>query len=901
MKVKEGVAIFFVLFLLNFLSASFQVGNSSHSIEKQYGSSENISGWVNISLNQEPADSLFSYPNGNSTKLIDLILGNSNFTYSCNVPECKNDYASEGGRGKNSINLSLYPRDSKLVGIKIKGNINSIDSLNLTLQSNANASCSSQIELDFLNDGSVEFINTNPYAGGQSCESLKNKGCFNSSKESDEYFVGKFPNKHCQNVTLYSSPGFRLGAWIDNESGGDKRNITMALYDSRMELVENNGKGIECILPIAGRGEVSCNINFSVEKPTKYYVCVYSTKTGGTDDAQIRGYSDSKGCGFYGAGKMPETEAFDIFAHGVGFGAIGELNISDAYDKEDKVMSTMKDYISLRYEDQCPSEGCIIPLLIKSNEKQDISIKDLKLRYSTTSGEKLEDKLYLLTSVPPRINSSTFQKLFLDSGNFSVPPSYGNYSFQLSLNGTKLFSENISIKNFPKVLGITPTLAPAMIPTDFEVSKSTNKTIIEYSWDFNDSTPIQKTTTNKITHTYPAQGTYDLTIKLKDSDGLEGAKTFQIIVGIPKEQIKTILDKDIASLEKIKAQIKRFDELVQDGLNAILRTREVEQELKDLQILHNMASKEEDYGKIIENLSRIEVPDSITLTKQMPFLQVLPSEDRIDLETLKEVAGGYANETDAQAFLDAVLIWELENANLKMSLEEFSSSLNGKSYPILNKVIIDVKKNYSEKSVYLFLEKIEGLIFKEKYFEKESGNYFYWMLGEDEKQIEFVTPKYMGVENLPVFLSPSVSALSIEQKKVEPTTIDLKQRWGAIILSLTILLLIAGIIYIALSIWYRRRYESYLFKNRNDLYNLISYVDNSKKKGESEEIMKNNLKKSGWTGEQVTYILNKYAGKRTGMIELPITKFIDRLFDKSAKPVNPPQKTNPPGFMKKPF
>jgi len=440
-----------------------------------------------------------------------------------------------------------------------------------------------------------------------------------------------------------------------------------------------------------------------------------------------------------------------------------------------------------------------------------------------------------------------------------------------------------------------------MIPTDFEVSKSTNKTIIEYSWDFNDSTPIQKTTTNKITHTYPAQGTYDLTIKLKDSDGLEGAKTFQIIVGIPKEQIKTILDKDIASLEKIKAQIKRFDELVQDGLNAILRTREVEQELKDLQILHNMASKEEDYGKIIENLSRIEVPDSITLTKQMPFLQVLPSEDRIDLETLKEVAGGYANETDAQAFLDAVLIWELENANLKMSLEEFSSSLNGKSYPILNKVIIDVKKNYSEKSVYLFLEKIEGLIFKEKYFEKESGNYFYWMLGEDEKQIEFVTPKYMGVENLPVFLSPSVSALSIEQKKVEPTTIDLKQRWGAIILSLTILLLIAGIIYIALSIWYRRRYESYLFKNRNDLYNLISYVDNSKKKGESEEIMKNNLKKSGWTGEQVTYILNKYAGKRTGMIELPITKFIDRLFDKSAKPVNPPQKTNPPGFMKKPF
>ena len=62
-----------------------------------------------------------------------------------------------------------------------------------------------------------------------------------------------------------------------------------------------------------------------------------------------------------------------------------------------------------------------------------------------------------------------------------------------------------------------------------------------------------------------------------------------------------------------------------------------------------------------------------------------------------------------------------------------------------------------------------------------------------------------------------------------------------------------------------------------------------KKKGLDHGEIKSNLKSSKWSSEQVRYVLRKYAGKRTGLAEIPIGKFLKKLEKKES-----PSKENSP-------
>jgi hypothetical protein len=54
-------------------------------------------------------------------------------------------------------------------------------------------------------------------------------------------------------------------------------------------------------------------------------------------------------------------------------------------------------------------------------------------------------------------------------------------------------------------------------------------------------------------------------------------------------------------------------------------------------------------------------------------------------------------------------------------------------------------------------------------------------------------------------------------------------------------------------------------------------VNNSKKKGLDNKKIIRNLKKAGWSSEQMRYIMRKYEGKRTGMIKLPLVSLIKKV------------------------
>ena len=109
----------------------------------------------------------------------------------------------------------------------------------------------------------------------------------------------------------------------------------------------------------------------------------------------------------------------------------------------------------------------------------------------------------------------------------------------------------------------------------------------------------------------------------------------------------------------------------------------------------------------------------------------------------------------------------------------------------------------------------------------------------------------------------------------EPIQEPKKYPTGKVILWLVIIIIIFFIIYIAMQEWYKRRYEKHLFKNPDDLYNLLNFIYNSRKAGISDNDIRNKLRAKSWSSEQITYALRKISGKRTGMYEIPIFKFLE--------------------------
>ena len=112
---KKSVNLFLILFLAlavsNYASASFSVGNASHSIEKKYAPNATITGWINISLNNEPANSLFNSNLGGSASLTSILDSNSfqkDLDYFCTPSDCMSDYAPVSGSNGETKEFSLF-------------------------------------------------------------------------------------------------------------------------------------------------------------------------------------------------------------------------------------------------------------------------------------------------------------------------------------------------------------------------------------------------------------------------------------------------------------------------------------------------------------------------------------------------------------------------------------------------------------------------------------------------------------------------------------------------------------------------------------------------------------------------------------------------------------------------
>lgn len=213
MRLSRIIYFFFILiFASSFIAATISVGNISSDIKEKYSPGENLKGWINISVINEPFNSEITA--FNSRAILKAVLDENGLVsgqdYNCSTVECGMDYrtADSGSSGKN---LTLNAGESKLLGIKILENkmISEIKKFKINMTSSAGESCVSQLSVDLWNDGIYDF-----YSNKQAASFCGNEiyGCYSSQyKSPTEIPSGE---SYCQNIFVESASALKVGAEV---------------------------------------------------------------------------------------------------------------------------------------------------------------------------------------------------------------------------------------------------------------------------------------------------------------------------------------------------------------------------------------------------------------------------------------------------------------------------------------------------------------------------------------------------------------------------------------------------------------------------------------------------------------------------------------------------------------
>lgn len=859
MKLKFFLIIV-VVFFISFISASFEKGDFTYDLDEQYNVNNIIKGWINISLSEEDLDSNFETSEGDKISLRELLKLN-NLYDECEIPNCEIDYDSINAESTKTIDL--IGGESKILGFKFDANLQSVDSVDFKISSDATESCNDPLKIDIFNDGSKDIERISSTINF--CSIFRTKGCFDEEKNldygNDNDFVYISSTPVCQKVSLPESLGIRLGAEL-KVIGETKKIVNFALYDLDGSTIGGCSND-----SVVGVGEFYCDVtSVNLDETKEYYMCV----TGNTENnIKIKYYQDNEnGCGFYGNPPGEENYSYNLIAYSMRFGNVGEFMISDKYDGN--FLINVNSYLESRYNSlECSVKKCIIPIKFYPKEDQQIILSELSGIISTSGGPRsISSNFYDLEEIQLKYNSD-FKQIFLNNASFKLPKGYGNQTFWLKFNEEEIFSQNVFILGTPNIRSLSPFITAATVLTEFHVNVNTpisNTNIIKYKWDFGNGDK-DETINSTVKYIYNSTGTFNLTVSVFDSNQLNSSRIFNILVETPVDAVDATLSKKLKSLENIKKEILIFSEFEKNSLNTLLDLIEIENKLVEIKTRFDSAVPgvaDSYYVDLIMDLFKINLPIFTGISKSADKLSFYFSEDKINLNALALLEGEYLIGKE-QEYKDAILYWSLNNLVSTIGYKEISVDYGNGIETLLNVFELSVNEKIdSEKKSYLIFKKIDGLKFEKNYDKREIDDYIFIPL-DDTSKIIFSVTEDIDFSELPLFISPTIDNLNVFESTFEEEKIS-KEILILLIVILLILVTVVG--YVILQKWYSKKYENYLFKNKNDLYNLISFIEHSKKKGVDENKIVKSLKKSGWSGEQRRYIIRKYLGKRTGMFTI---------------------------------
>ncbi len=863
MGLKIYLSFLFIALSLSLVSASFNLEN--YSIAKTYGAGENLKGWINISFQNEPANSILKLNSQGNLSLLEFL--NINYAqFSCFPEDCGDNYKTISG--ENSKTFTLSTGEEKVLAFKVTGSVNEINSLRFKVEVNNAKTCISPLKIDLLDNGNYNWESGN-YSEEITCTYSGGKGCFEDSGTS---LVPIADTPYCEKIYLRKSGKFKLGAWVSGAGAWHSGLLRMKLYNL------DNAEEAGCNLPepSAGGSEISCEIEFENPELEEYYVCISS-------DSGVTNYKTKKEnnapCGFF-AFPGEETAYFDyyIFAKSAKFNEIGSF----IFDKEsfqaqndEELKYYIDDYINEVYNKNCV-DGCSIPIKFHGFQNIAVSISDISINFSTSgSAGDSDNKIYNAEKESAKI-SSDFLKLNLDNSGLKVPSSLGNQTITISLE-EEIFSEDVEIKEVAGIRRIYPLSVAAAVPSIFYADVEGNKTIVEYKWFFGTGNETQTTAENKAEFAYPDIGTYTLTLTIKDSEGNSVEKDFAITVSSPKDIANSTLADYRSRVENMRDKINNFPGWYKKFAEDEVGFGELDSKLIGIEQDYREAQITSDYIDVMKKIIELKVPSEIKIEKsEIPKL-VYPA--NIDVASLGDLGAGDAGEE--KEYQDAVAGWFNMNIDAKLEYEIISLVYEPDIDNKISRFNLKIKPKKDVRNGYLILEAdLTNARWKQDYEQEylngKTGIVLTDLKQDEEKEIEFAST-YIEPESFVVYLSPELSELAVEIEPCNYNNVceknlgeDYKncrndcKPWGWVALWISILLLGALIVYIVLQQWYKRNYEKILFKNKNDLFNLASFINNAESKGISKGEIKSKLKQQGWKREQINYAFKKAGGGFVG-------------------------------------
>jgi hypothetical protein len=292
--------------------------------------------------------------------------------------------------------------------------------------------------------------------------------------------------------------------------------------------------------------------------------------------------------------------------------------------------------------------------------------------------------------------------------------------------------------------------------------------------------------------------------------------------------------------------------------------------------------QDEEAVEIMRALLDMRIPYKLE-SSRFPEIDFYNSENKIDLAVLETLGAGSRGEETRQQYLTAISNWFGENLAARGEYETYSAHYRdlGKD-DIYTHIKLTLNPTSDIDELYIVLDgDPSGIRVRGDVNTRDVGDSAVGIILEDLSESTTVNCLYQGGISFvdpPVYISPQFKKLVFDPsvctdddcKPDRPPSI-----WWTV---LWILLLLFGafVIYVILQEWYKRYYQSHLFKNKNQLFNLIYYMYNSAKQNKSKDEIFDSLREQGWKGEQIAFAWKKFNGKRTGMWEIPIFKFSEQ-------------------------
>ncbi|MDP3881602.1 MAG: hypothetical protein Q8Q31_01860 [Nanoarchaeota archaeon] len=858
---KEAILVIFLgifILLMSNVDAAFTYYNST--VQKDYYGGDHISGAINISFANEPANSIIKSNFGGNITLIDWINNNSlsyDIDYTCSTNNCKEDYIE----GPRNDSLPLKANETKVIGLKIVGRSINIEDFNLRVQSQALPTCDSPLTIKIA--GKEDYIIQSKGYTSTPC-GAPIFGCFNNRSTGVAAQIRSRP--YCANITLPPAPAFEVGAVV---SGAGQGSLTMWLYNKGKEFV---GK---CDLPVPSQptSQVKCIINHTSAYQENYHVCISDETDSGAYSIKLE--TAGPNCGSNGIDSDEYVADYEIYGRPMQFRS-ADISINqtlfDTIGTYETLSGYLQNYLLDIYKGNC-TQGCFLPFEIESKIFQNLTLSNNLVRYSSDVGSFSTGEVYLLDKQAAKINMIS-KILSLDKLRFFIPTNSKEKNFILYISNREILRKTD--------LNITPSFDFDISPKRIVIAQETELKIIartnitSSSWKFLGEAENQ-VTDYKIKKTFYDEGKFEIEVKAINKSGAVAKKKFEIEVGDARSSANHLIEIYQEDINQIYSNMRSYPPWIASQVEKKAQLNLTNLTLSLIKKRLN-ESAPENYSDIVREILNLDSPESIIIGKSWQNIPVDLAALEIDTSYIEKISNRSVSDKDA--LKGEILKWMKDNYNGKMSSDVISLKTKKQSSVLFTTFNITLlSKNNSNIENYFIIDyPQEVIVFSKDYGQlrvfSEEGEGVAIPL-QRLNTLEFIILEEIEPTELKSYISPNLDVIRPVLDAIEDEINGNPRKSKAFYLYL---LTIIGffIVYIICQEWYKRYYESHLFVNKDDLYNIITFIHNSRMDGTEDLKVKNKLEDSGWSREQTAFAFKKIDGKRTGMFEIPLFSFFEK-------------------------